>query len=58
MKLASLIVPFLKRLAVQTEGLLLPASLFGLNENFVRIGVDQQNMSQGLEKLIDFINKR
>ncbi|WP_286262863.1 aminotransferase class I/II-fold pyridoxal phosphate-dependent enzyme [Thalassotalea atypica] len=50
--------PVLKYLAEQTGILLLPVSLFGLNESYVRVGLGQRNLRHGLKALNKLINKQ
>ena len=46
---------WLQQLAANTGVLLLPVSLFGLEENFVRLGLGQNNIKSGLSAVSGFI---
>ncbi len=48
---------WLAELAQQSGVLLLPAKLFGLDDNFVRLGLGQKNFPEGLSALSQFCQK-
>lgn len=48
---------FCKKLIIEKNVMLLPASVYGIKENHFRIGFARKDLNEGLQKLAKFINK-